>query len=81
MTNTSTDIDIHSLLAERHQIAIIWSAEDVQEIRPDLTLDQAWAVLQIVKKRHDCTIGVSWEVIEFAAQRLFVQPDEFDHDQ
>src|SRR5258708_522233 len=38
------DIDhqVHVLLARNHQIAAIWSIEDVKSVRPDLTDDQAW---------------------------------------
>ena len=65
------DIDIHALLAERRQIAVIWSIEDVQEVRPDLSGDQAWEVLQVACKSHDATLGVTWETLECAAQSLF----------
>jgi hypothetical protein len=43
---TTNDIDIHALLAERRQIASIWSIEDVLKIRPELTESQAWEGLQ-----------------------------------
>ena len=45
-------IDVHVLLAPRRQIASIWSIEDVQEVRPDLTDDQAWEVLQQVEREQ-----------------------------
>ena len=73
------DIDIHAVLAERSQIAIIWSIEDVQEVRPDLSKDQAWDVLQVVHRRHDATLGVTWETLEYTAQSLFGDaPDRDD---
>jgi hypothetical protein len=65
------DIDIHALLAERKQIAVVWCTEDVQEVRPDLTDDQAWEVLQNVRRNHDATSGVTWETLEIVAQMLF----------
>lgn len=37
--NERQQIDIHAVLAERRQIAVICSIEDVQEVRPDLTGD------------------------------------------
>ena len=37
------DVDIHELLAENRQIAHIWGIDDVQQQRPDLDDDQAWA--------------------------------------
>jgi hypothetical protein len=46
------EIDVHVLLAPRRQIASIWSIEDVQEVRPDLTDDQAWEVLQQVEREQ-----------------------------
>lgn len=67
----SDDIDIHALLIERNQIAAIWSIEDVQGIRPDLTDEQAWEVLQQVKRQHDAAIGVTWDTLEWTAQDLF----------
>jgi hypothetical protein len=70
-TATNHDIDIHALLADRKQIALVWSIEDVQEVRPDLTDKQAWEVLQQVKSGHDATLGVNWETLEWAAQDLF----------
>jgi hypothetical protein len=68
MTN---DIDVHALLAERRQIAVIWSVDDVQQERPDLNPDQAWKVLQRVKKYHDCNYGITWEHLRMAADDLF----------
>ncbi|WP_020472319.1 hypothetical protein [Zavarzinella formosa] len=67
----STEIDIDKLLAERGQIAIIWSVEDVKEIHPDLDDEQAWEVLKIVLRRHDATLGVTWDTLECVAQSLF----------
>jgi len=65
------DIDIDALLADRKQIALIWSIEDVQEVRPDLTDEQAWEVLQQVKNDHDATLGVTWDTLEWVAKDLF----------
>ena len=64
-------VDIYALLAERRQIAAIWSIEDVQEVRPDLTDEQAWEVLQEVERQLDATLGVTWETLEWVAQHLF----------
>ena len=55
--------DVHAFLAERRQIAVIWSVEDVQEIRPDLTDEQAWDVLEHAERHHDATIGINWDVL------------------
>ncbi|HJT77881.1 MAG TPA: hypothetical protein VJ739_11830 [Gemmataceae bacterium] len=65
------DIDIHALLAKRRQIAAIWSVEDVRHVRPDLTDEQAWEVLQRVGRRHDAETGITWLTLEYSAEELF----------
>jgi hypothetical protein len=76
----SAQIDISEHLARRQQIAIVWQIEDVLSLRPDLTEEQAWEVLQVVERRHDATIGVNWDVLHYHAQALYgeapVEPDE-----
>ena len=67
-------IDIDGLLLERRQIAVIWSVEDVQEVRSDLSDDQAWQVLQACDRRHDSEVGLTWFVIETVAADLFPKP-------
>jgi len=64
-------IDIHAYLAERHEIAIVWGIEDVQAVRPDLSEDQCWEVLQQVKDIHDANWGISWTTLETVARDLF----------
>ena len=61
-------IDVHALLAARRQIATIWSIEDVQCVRSGLTDDQAWEVLQRVRKCHDATIGINWDLLKIHAE-------------
>jgi len=72
------EIDIRVLLAERRQIAVIWSVEDVQEVRPDLSEDQGWDVLQVVQRRHDATLGVTWDTLEWVARDLFGDAPDSD---
>ena len=43
----------------------------MQEVRPDLTDDQAREVLRLVMKTHDANLGVSWETLEAASVALF----------
>jgi|SRR5579872_1296878 len=69
-------IDVHDLLEMRRQVAVIWSVEDVQEVRPDLDDEQSWAVLQRCRKVHDCTIGLTWELIEAVADDMFPEAEE-----
>lgn len=68
MTSTIT---IHEILAATKQIASIWGIEDVQSIRPDLSDDQAWEVLQTASREEDATIGINWDILEFHAEALF----------
>jgi hypothetical protein len=65
------DIDIHALLAKRQQIAAVWSVEDVQKDRPDLSDDDAWEVLQSVADEHDCNYGITWDTLRITADHLF----------
>jgi hypothetical protein len=48
-----------------------WYTSDVQEVRPDLSDDQAWEVLQSIKRNHDATVGINWDVISDTADNLF----------
>lgn len=50
---------------------IVWSVEDVLEVRPDLAVEQAIQVLRLVDKHHDASIGVNWETLESLASDLF----------
>jgi len=74
MTDSTDGTDIDELLAKRRQIAIIWSVEDVQEVRPDLNDDQAWQVLLACHRHHDCDAGLTWDRIKAFADSLF--PDD-----
>ena len=65
------NIDIDAILAKRGQIAVPWSIEDVQGIRPHLTTEQAWKVLEEVKRKHDAELGISWITLETWADELF----------
>jgi len=62
---------LHELLAQRREIALIWSVEDVLEVRPDLSEESAWAVLQRCERCHDANVGLSWETIQCVADELF----------
>ena len=55
------------------QIAIIWSIEDVQTIREDLSDEQAMKVLLEVKRTHDADAGVHWDTLRFWADELYPQ--------
>ena len=67
---------VHDLLAKHRQIAAIWSIEDVKGVRPHLTDDQAWEVLEQVGDKHDADWGISWTTLETVADDLFPESDD-----
>jgi hypothetical protein len=68
------------LLQERRQIAAIWSVHDVQQIRPDLTQNQAWEVLQRVNLDDDFNQeGITRKSIRRATAELFPQTCQQKH--
>lgn len=74
-------IDIHALLTGRRQIAAIWGIEDVQGIRPDLSDEQAWSVLQAVSRHLDSETGINWDVLAGQADTLFgASPEPADEE-
>jgi transposase-like protein len=69
---------VHRLLAYDRKIAAIWCIEDVQGIRPDLTAEQAWEVLEEVSRKHDAEYGISWTTLECMADILFDRAPKTD---
>jgi hypothetical protein len=69
---------VHDLLAKHQQIAAIWAIEDVKGVRPHLTDDQAWEVLERVGRKHDAEYGISWTTLECVADDLFPVSDDSD---
>ena len=63
--------DLHQLLEQNHQIAHLWGVEDVMDVRPDLSEDQAWEVLQTCDRRKDSTMGITWDTIKIIADDLY----------
>ncbi len=74
----SFDVNHHvrELLAKHHSIAAIWSTDDVRGVRPQLTEDQAWEVLQQVDRHHDASWGICWITLETVADDLYPAPDD-----
>jgi hypothetical protein len=75
-TTRLNDLDIHELFAQRRQVAVVWSVEDVQGVRPDLDDDHAWEALQECRRVHDCELGFNWLLIETVADNLFPAPGD-----
>ncbi len=69
-------IDIDACLARNEQVAVLWSVNDVVELRPDLTTRQAFEVLQHAKRMHDVRFGINWDTLDFAAEQLFGEAPE-----
>jgi len=49
-------------------ISISWSIDDVIDVCPHLTEEQALDVLHSVKRSHDANIGINWSVIVATAE-------------
>lgn len=62
------------VLQNEDSISIVWSIDDVKDVRPDLDDEQAMEVLGFVKDKHDATIGITWDTLEYAADHLY--PEE-----
>jgi hypothetical protein len=65
---------VRELLAKHHYIGTIWSTEDVRDVRPHLTEDQTWEVLQQVGDYHDAEWGITWMTLETTADDMFPKP-------
>ena len=61
---------------DRDSITIEWHIDDVKEVRPDLTDEQAREVLWHAKHHHDAEQGINWEVLEVHADFLFGREGE-----
>jgi hypothetical protein len=59
------------VLRQDRQVATIWCIQDVIMLRPDLTEDQAWEVLQAVDRRLDANNGITREMLQVTARDLF----------
>ena len=60
------------------EIAIIWSVDDVQQLHPALTNEQAMEVLRRAEQEHDCNHGITWETIDDIASEMFPQSSKVE---
>jgi hypothetical protein len=67
---------LHEIMQEERVIGLLWNIDDVRSLRPDLTDDQAWSVLQHVDDRKDATLGITWDTLSWAADDLFPYEEE-----
>jgi hypothetical protein len=63
--------NLQPMLWPRHEIAVVWTIEDVEELRPDLTADQCWSVLQECERTHDAGDGINWHALDATAEAMF----------
>jgi predicted nucleic-acid-binding protein len=53
------------------QISLVWHVDDVLEVAPKLTREEAMEVLETVRDNHDANIGVNWDILAANAEYLF----------
>lgn len=70
-TADNESLDIHAVLAERGEIALTWSIDDVLHVRPDLHREQAWEVLVRCRDKHDPEWGFTWSYLRDVAALLY----------
>ncbi len=73
-----TELDLHELLRENRMIGHFYTVEDVQHLRPHLSEEQAWQVLQAIDKSVKVApeYGMSWDGIRDTADSLFPKPEK-----
>lgn len=54
------------------QIQITWTVDDVKEVCPELSDEQAERVLMIAAQEHNPEIGINFSVLESIAEGLVV---------
>ena len=58
-------------IIERDWINCRWHVEDVLDIRPYLTREQARDVLRKVGDNHNAELGINWDVLEAWASEMY----------
>jgi hypothetical protein len=71
LTCGDAPLDARELLAKHRMIGVVWCIDDVKNVRPHLTDDQAWHVLQQVGDTHDAEWGITWTTLETVADDMF----------
>lgn len=59
--------DVRQDIIRGDVIAILWGIDDVKEVAPDLTDDEARKVLSYAYRKHDANEGINWIVLESIA--------------
>jgi hypothetical protein len=55
----------------KRSISFDWDIDDVNNVRPDLSPDQAMSVLERINKLYDPNVGVNYDTIRMTAIDLF----------
>jgi hypothetical protein len=76
----NADFRIQEALTACRLIAVTWCIDDVKAIRPDLSDDQCWEVLERAKDQHDADYGITWTFLRDIAADLF-DPDASETDE
>gem|GEM_PF-3651898 len=63
----STEIDTNAL-QEDGSLLIRWTPEDVLQLEPSLTEEEAFTILQEVLDAHDANTGITWFQLEQALE-------------
>jgi len=58
----------------KREVSFVWGIDDVFEVRPDLSQDQAMILLERVNKLYDPNVGVNYNTIRMTAHDLFGVP-------
>ena len=62
---------LHEMMQQERVIGFLWNTDHVRSLRPDLTDDQAWSVLQHIDTRKAANFGITWDTLSWAAYDLF----------
>ncbi len=60
-----------SVLTNLGVASVVWCIDDVRELRPDLTREQAASVLDTIITKHDASCGIGWDTLEHFAEMLY----------
>ena len=71
--------ELAPILEPAGEVAWVWTVEDIEYIRPDLTREQAIELLHYAYVHHDSGVGLNWNVLEDHAETLFgEEPDHIE---
>ena len=62
---------LHEMMQQERVMGFLWNTRHVRRLRPDLTDDQAWSVLQHIDASKSTKFGITWDTISWAAYDLF----------